>query len=348
MTVEELEKSLKVGELKSLYLLYGEEEFLLETCVKRIKKIFGELINGINYIQIDDKNIDKLIDDIQTPAFGYSRKLIIVKEAGIFKKEARGKKKEEKVASKKIKSDKSIQEKISEYIKENIEEIEDTVTIIFIEKEIGTNELQKTIENLGIVCNFEKLKPIQISKRIKAICNGYKVNIDDRTMSYFIETCGTSMLTLINEIRKLIEYVGENGTIKIEDIDKLSIKELDSVIFDLTDNLGQKNIEKALTTLHELLYNKEPIQKILITLYNHLKKIYLTMLAEKYRVNTAEALNLKPNQMFLTTKYKKQASYFNKNELKRILKELIDLDYKSKQGLIDVNVGLEAILCMMK
>ena len=63
--------------------------------------------------------------------------------------------------------------------------------------------------------------------------------------------------------------------------DKLSIKELDSVIFDLTDNLGQKNIKEALRILNELLYNKEPIQKILITLYNHLKKIYLTMCKTK-------------------------------------------------------------------
>ena len=42
------------------------------------------------------------------------------------------------------------------------------------------------------------------------------------------------------------------GTTK--DIDKLSIKELDSVIFDLTDNLGQRKITEALQILKELLY----------------------------------------------------------------------------------------------
>ena len=155
------------------------------------------------------------------------------------------------------------------------------------------------------------------------------------------------MLNLINEIRKLIEYVGEKGTIKPEDIDKLSIKELDSVIFDLTDRLGQRNVAKALQTLKELLYNKEPIQKILITLYNHLKKVYITILATEENKDIAESLNLKPNQMFLITKYKKQASYFKKEELRNILQQLIDLDYKTKQGQIDINVGLEAILCML-
>lgn len=346
MTVEDLERDLKTGNLHSLYLLYGEEEYLLESCVKKIKKLFGELVNGINYIQIDDKNVNSLIDDIQTPAFGYSRKLIMVKEAGLFKKESKGKKRQETTTKKNTKTE-TMQDKIAKYLKGNFKDMQDAATIVFIEKEIENNELEKTINELGIVCNFEKLKPIQISKRIKAICSAYKVTIDDKTMQYFIETCGTSMLVLINEIRKLIEYVGENGTITTKDIDKLSIRELDSVIFDLTDSLGQKNIDKALTTLHELLYNKEPIQKILVTLYNHFRKLYLIMLAEKYNQNVAETLNLKPNQMFLITKYKKQTTYFKESELRMILEELIDLDYKTKQGLIDINIGLEAILCMI-
>lgn len=66
-----------------------------------------------------------------------------------------------------------------------------------------------------------------------------------------------------------------------------------------------------------------------------------------YNMNIAESLDLKSNQMFLTTKYRGQARYFKKSELKEILKNLIDLDYNSKQGKIDVNVGLEAILCVI-
>ena len=172
----------------------------------------------------------------------------------------------------------------------------------------------------------------------------YKVNIDDKTIQFFIETCGTSMMVLINEIRKLIEYVGTGGTITRQDIEKLSIKELDSVIFDLTDSLGKKDTEEALRILNELIYNKEPIQKILVTLYNHFRKIYLCILAQKYNRDIVETLSLKPNQVFLVTKYKKQSSYFTEEELKKILFELINLDYKYKQGLIDINIGLESIL----
>ena len=44
MTSEDLEKKLKMGELNYIYLLYGEETYLLETTVKQIKKLFGEIV----------------------------------------------------------------------------------------------------------------------------------------------------------------------------------------------------------------------------------------------------------------------------------------------------------------
>jgi len=44
MLQEELEKELKEEKLSNIYLLYGEETYLLETAVKKIKKIFGEKI----------------------------------------------------------------------------------------------------------------------------------------------------------------------------------------------------------------------------------------------------------------------------------------------------------------
>lgn len=336
LSIENLEKELKTSDLKSLYLLYGEELFLLETSLKKIRTLFGECIKGINYITIDETNINELIADIETPAFGYEKKLIIARNTGLFKKE--GKRKNAEMTK--------LKEKISKYIEENIKIIDSSVVLVFVEEEADIKqELYKIIEKLGNVCKFDFQKPIQIEKRMKAICNSYKVQIDSNTLRYFIECCGTNMQDLINEIRKLIEYAGENGKIEIEDIDKLSIKKLESVIFDLTDSLGKKDTAKALEVLKNLIYAKEPIQKILITLYNHFKKIYLVKIAINNNRDVASSLNLKPNQAFLVNKYKMQAKYFKINELSEILQSLRDLDYNYKNGLIDLQVGLESILC---
>ena len=48
MTIQELEKELKEGKLNSIYLLYGEERFLLESDVKKIKKLLTQMTQCVN------------------------------------------------------------------------------------------------------------------------------------------------------------------------------------------------------------------------------------------------------------------------------------------------------------
>ena len=91
ISLENLEKELKSGKLNSMYILYGEETFLLESCLKKIKNNFGERKAGINEVKLDESNINGIISDIETPAFGYEKKLIIARNTGLFKKEGRKK-----------------------------------------------------------------------------------------------------------------------------------------------------------------------------------------------------------------------------------------------------------------
>ena len=335
MKIEELERRLKSGELDSLYLLYGEEKFLLENSIKKIKKIFGELISGINYIYIDDTNVSNLISDLETPAFGFEKKLIIAKNTGLFKKELKTKKSENSI----------LKEKIDSYINNNFDIIKQSIVLVFIEDTIEKCKFISTIEEKGIVCNFEFQKANQIQARIKAVFNAYGVEIEPYNIMYLIEACGTNMQDLMNETRKLIEYAGKGGKIEKLDIDNLCIKKVESVIFDLTDSLGKKNIAQAIEVLRNLILAKEPVQKIMVTLYNHFKKLYLTKVATKLNKDVALSLDLKPNQVFLVNKYKMQAGYFKTEELRRLLKELCNLDYNYKIGMIDLELGFEAVLC---
>ena len=47
----------------------------------------------------------------------------------------------------------------------------------------------------------------------------------------------------------------------------------------------------------------------------------------------------------LANKYKTQVRYFEEKELKNLLQKLRDLDNEYKTGLIDLQIGLESILC---
>ena len=153
LKVEELEKQLNEGISRGIYLLYGEETFLLEQQLKKIKKNFGEIVKGINYIVIDENNVQELIADIETPAFVYPNKLIIARNTGIFRREAKGR---SGGASKELK------DKINDYLKENIDMINESVVLVFIEDQAEKNSIYNTIDKIGLICNFEEQKPFQI------------------------------------------------------------------------------------------------------------------------------------------------------------------------------------------
>jgi len=305
-----------------IYLIFGPDDFLKEQYLRKLKKSFGELQLGINYIQINDKNVANIISDIETPAFGFEKKIIIAKNAGLFTKK----------------------NAIAEQLAGMIENTDlDDVELVFVEEAAEKNKLYKAIEKYGEIKEFKEQSEMQVTKQLVNIAAQYKVKLSDSVARYIIECCGTNMQDLINEIRKLIEYAGSNRTINKEDVDALVIKKSESVIFDLTDQLGQKNIGKAIETLHNLEYEREPVQMILIMLYRHFKKLYLYKLCDGK--NAVVNLGLKPNQTFLVRKYAQQASRFSLNELEAILNELISLDENSKIGNVDLDVGLETILC---
>ena len=162
VTIENLEKELKSGKLESLYLFYGEELFLLETSLKKVKTLFGDCVKGINFITIDETNYQQLIADIETPAFGYEKKLIIARNTGLLKKE--GKRKNQELAK--------LRDNFVDYIKENIELIKQSIILVIIEEDVDTKqEAFKVIEKCGTVCEFKPQNPMQLEKRLKAICN---------------------------------------------------------------------------------------------------------------------------------------------------------------------------------
>ena len=64
--------------MDNLRLIYGENTYLIEREIKAVKKQFGEIVQGINYVAIEQNTLENLIAEIETPSFGYPKKLIIV------------------------------------------------------------------------------------------------------------------------------------------------------------------------------------------------------------------------------------------------------------------------------
>lgn len=158
-----------------VYLLYGEDNYLKNEFVKKAKKSFGELQLGINYIQIDESNVNNVISDIETPAFGYERKMIIVKNANLMQKKN------------------AISDKLSEYLNDADKQILDSIELIIVEDSVEKNALFNTISKIGMIKEFNEQKISQLITKVKSISAAYGVQIQENVAQYFIECTGTNM-----------------------------------------------------------------------------------------------------------------------------------------------------------
>ena len=327
-----------------IYLFYGEDNYTKDREVNKIKKNFGEIVDGINYIKICDTNLSELIPSIETPSFGFEKKLIIAKNTGLFKKSKKstGKEDDEEEETENTSKDNKDSKELVSYF-ESIKDLED-VELIFIEDTILKNKLYKAIEKIGEVREFPLKKDFEVAKDLTKIANMYNVKLDTANSNYLVSSCGTNMQDLINEIRKLIEYVGSGGTITKEDIDKLVIRKPEAVIFDLTDYLGNKNVKAALKCYRDLLSQNVADQIIIVMIYRHIRNLYIYKISKPEDIN--RNLNLKPNQTFLPKIYARQAKLFSTEELRKILYELIYIDESTKNGNLDsISTGIECIMC---
>lgn len=315
--------------MEHLYLITGDDDYEKNKYLEQIKKEFGTLTKGINYIQIDKDNMWTLEQELSTYSFLCEDKLIVVK---LSKKETST---DDEQSNKKDWFNKDIEEQIRNKL--------DFIWLVFYE-ESGTNtKLNKLIAECGKCSNFDKSKPHEMVKWIVSKVNSYGVSVDNYIAEYLIEICGTDKIFLDNEINKLANCVGENQKITKEIIDKMCIKTSEIIIFDLIDCIGSKNAKVALRYLDELIENKEPIQKIMIMVYKHFKMLLLAKEALKERKDVAIELNVKP---YPAKKYATQCRNFTSDELLKILEELARLDVDSKNGKMDLKIGLQKIICM--
>lgn len=314
--------------MENIYLITGDDLFEREREVNKIKENFGELVKGINFITLDKDTIHLLTGEITTYPFGFDKKLIIVN-----------------VATKASSSEESSVKNdwFNEELTENILNSIDMNVVVFVGDFQTKSKVYKFVSQNGkcIECNKPKSKK-DVAPWVVSTAKQFNKNISTQNANYMIQTCGADKLMLYNEIQKLVDYVGDRNEIVKEDIENVGIRTLETIIFDLTDCVGTRNISNALKFLEELLQQKEPLQKILIMIARHFKSLLITKICLNENRNIAEELNTK--FPFIINKYKDQARKFTCEELENVLVDLAELDMDSKVGKIDLKIGLEIAL----
>lgn len=307
-----------------LYVFYGEEDFLREYNANKIINSCNLTNPSMNFVKLDDETISKLPDNCEQMPFCDEKKVILVKNSGLF------------TSGKKVSA--SVSDKVVEYLLN----LPDYAVVVFNEESV--DKRLTPYKKLSKVGKFEEEKYRGAVDLANWICSGMKkcgAEIDIEDAKYLAECSGPSMSYLHSEIKKLAVLNKEGEKITKQLIDDVCIKSMQGIIFDLTDAIGNKDKKKSLILINELILKKEAEQFILIMLYKHFRNLFLLRVATDEGRASADELGINP---YVYRKLLGQVKNYEKAELRNILKKLVELDVKSKKGELDLRVGLEVLL----
>ena len=306
-----------------IYLLYGKEDYL-------INEKINEIVNDNNILSYNiekytlDNNLRSIIDSANTISLFLETKLIIVDDSYIF------------TGSNKKCDDINV---LNDYL----DNINNNTIIIFKtnnEKLDSRKKIVSKIKNIGQIIEFNSI--VNLNTKIKELFNPYK--IDNNLVTYFIKRVGDNLDLISNEINKIKIYKDKDLLINKDDIDNLTTKNINTDIFNLLDNILNKNKESALESLTEMIKRGEEPVKIIIMLSNQFRLIYQVkeLYKKGYReYDIADIIDQKP---YTIKKASERIKNYSEKELINYIDKLAELDIKIKSGLIDKNIGLELFI----
>ena len=266
--LRQLKADLKAGKPGSCYLFCGEEAYLRDFYLGRLRDcLLPAGMEEFNLHTLDGKGftLRALEEAIDCLPMMSGRTLILVTDLDLFK--AAG--------------------DIREGVAALLAELPDYVCLVFLYdlieyKADARTKLAAALKDHATVVKFARQDQGDLIDWVKRRFKALDKEIDSELARYLIFLCGDLMNTLIGEIGKIGAYA-RNFRITKEDIDAVAAPQLDAVVFQMTDALGAGNFDKAASVLADLLHMQEAPIKLLAVLGKQLRQLYSARLALEAR-----------------------------------------------------------------
>jgi len=322
--MEQLKSELRKKDFKRLYLIHGDERFLMAHYALEITKAMKELAIPDTF-----EDVSPVADIIMTadslPFFG-ERRLIYVRNSKLF---TTGRKSD------------------SEAMAEYLPKIPQETTIVFVESEIDKrSRLYKKANEIGFIIDCKSLTGQALSKWVSYLAKQRSKTIDQTTINKLFQVVGTNMATINQEMEKLFHYSGKNTNITPADIDEICTPTLEARIFELTKALATGKATEALAHYRNMQILKEPPIKILTMIIRQFR----IMLIAKEGIITRTPSQISKEfgiHEFSVNEAVGQSRRFTTEKLISILYKCQDVDTRIKSGLIDAELGVEMLIIQL-
>ncbi len=259
-----LERALKASEPARLYILRGEEDFLRDKYLAILReKCLPEGLESFNYHRLQGSGISvrDISDAVEAMPFMGERTLVELRDFDI--------------------------NKTADYdtaaFAELLADIPEWATLVFIFSPSyapdGRLSAVKTLKKHAVDAQFTAQGESALVNWVRAHFESRGKLCDSEAARHMLFVCGTLMNSLLPEIDKVAAHAAGQSITK-QDIDDVAQRQPDTVVFDMTDALGEGKYDLAASMLADLLADRdESVPKLLYMISEQMRRLYAARIA---------------------------------------------------------------------
>ncbi len=324
-----IKEDIRSGNIKSVYLMWGEENFLKDYYKKALvaKASLGDLVD-FNYMEFTSEkpDLEKIDDFIRSYPFMADKKVLYIKNSDIFKK---------------------ANEQEKSFWQSVFSDVSDFVVIIFSEDEVDKRSaLYKAVTKNHSVDEFPFQSEANLCDWIRRYSQSLGKDIRRDAAVHLMKSCSQSMYILKNELDKLSAFCSGRKEITIDDIEKCACKIPEDRVFDMIDSILTGNTKDAFGKYEELkLIRQEPIRILaaIFMKYNQMRKIKLLAAS----MNARQIAEKTGQKEYFVTKDLAKINRITQKKLDEIIYLCREADHKIKAEYADGWALLDILVAKM-
>ncbi len=321
MTLEELNKQIKSGNLLPLYFFYGEEQYLIKHKLASMEKaLVTPGTEAFNSFVFEGKKLDieSILETVEQFPQMSEKKLVVVKNSSFF----------QNANSREYKR-----------IAEASHDLPHDTCLVFVEDSFDKKKEKnlKFIEEFGGVVEFSYLPVNKVELWLDEKFRKAEKTIAPKDLSYMVQLCGLSLGKLQIELDKLFNFLGSRNKITRDDIDAIVSKTVEYRVYDMLGNIIAGHSEKAREQLKFLQDSKEQPTVVLGFMMGKLSELLLCKLLRESGLQAKDMADYFDfrRPVFAINKTIEESKRYGEAYLKRMLKKGLLYDSNIKNGLMD-------------
>ena len=317
-----IDSDLKSKNFKHIYLLFGEEAYLVRQYKHALLSTLVPEGDEMNFTRYREKDFDEaaVIETADTLPFFADYRVILVENSGCFDKKC---------------------DALSDYI----DHMADTAYLIFAEDKVDKRKsLFKKVQKLGDAEEMKMPEEAALKRWMGKRIRQAGLNITMSAWASFFARTGDSMDNMSNEMDKLISYCEGQEAIREEDVDAICVSWVEDKIFDMIEAIADKNPKRVMDLYRDMLLKREAPLRILVLLRSQFARLLTLKEMSRRREKDTEISKRTRIPQFYLGKNLNLAKNFSTEELCGLLTRAGDLEAQIKTGRIREQTGLEMLM----